>query len=306
MNIVRQSHEIWGQIYTVGNSPEKDKQSLLESIFKHIERVGRVCYKSEDKITKDSAKTFVDRLIASEHYAMLEHGTVYLTIPCRDWRDYGEFMESYGRNPYTQYDDSECNWAGKRGNVYVTTNYRVLVENGWLGDALDCISIPTPKHPKRITVHFVTNRQVSHELVRHRKMSFAQESTRYCNYTKSRFGSELTFIAPCWLDEKPNEPKLLEDPQYLEATKLYSDVMDKIEFTYDQLVRNYGWKPQQVATILPNSLKTEIVVTGFASDWKHLLDLRYKGTTGAPHPMMLQLMTPVYAEFDHLGLLKNG
>ena len=286
MSWVKQSHEIWEQQF----------DNIEEGIRKHIERVGRVCYKSEDKITEGSAATFVARLMQSQHYAMFEHATVYLTIPCTDWHDYDEFLSTYGRNPYTQYDDSECNWAGKLGNVYVTTNFRVLVENHWLHD-LECATAPTEKHPKRITVHFTTNRQVSHELVRHRKMSFAQESTRYCNYTKDKFGHELTFVMPCWLAENPNEPKLIEDPQYLDATKLYIDLLDKTEFTYDRLVRNCGWKPQLAASILPNSIKTEIVVTGFASDWQHLLDLRYKGTTGAPHPQMLELMTPLHEEF---------
>lgn len=294
--LVKQSHEIWEQDF---------QGDLSEGMRKHIERVGRVCYRSEDRITEDSAQNFVTRLIVSQHFAMLEHGTVYLTIPCRDYYDYGEFLATYGRNPYTQYDDSECNWSGRTGNIYVTTNYRVLLENNWLQDVVECITAPTEKHPKRVTVHFVTNRQIANELVRHRTMSFAQESTRYCNYTKEKFFGQLSFIAPCWLEENPNEPKLhIEDPVFLESTKRYMDVLDHIGYAYDQLVRNCHWSPQQAANILPNALKTELVVTGFVSDWKHIFRLRtYIAKTGKPHPQMEELMNKVLESFIKMGYI---
>lgn len=154
----------------------------LEGIYNQIERVGRVCYKSEDKITDDSAKPFVDRMIKSGHGAMLEHGTVYLKLtgvflnPTDYVIKYGNYVvDHYADNKYSKVvikHDKE--W---KSNVYITTNYRVLVENGWFDD-LKYICEPTECHEKRLTVHFICDRGVSHEFVRHRVFSFAQESTR--------------------------------------------------------------------------------------------------------------------------------
>lgn len=307
MRLIKQSHEIWGQEFRTGVSPAVDREAILNGVFKHIERAGRICYKSEDKITTGSAQEFVKRLIDSHHYAMLEHGTVYLTIPCRDWHDYDEFLERYGRNPYTQYDDSECNWVGKRGNVYVTTNYRVLVENGWQLDAIENITAPTTKHPRRVTVHFVTSRQVTHELVRHRVMSFAQESTRYCNYSKGKFGGEVTFIEPVWTMDDFQKAVVVDFLQNAEDT--YFKLLDiwenkKPDKRYRTGFKGNPLKPQEAAMWLPHALKADIVVTGFVSDWQHLLDLRYKGTTGAPHPQMKALMEPVYNEFVERGYVQ--
>lgn len=243
----------------------------LEGIYKQIERVGRVCYKSEDKITEDSAKPFVDRMIKSGHGAMLEHGTIYLFIPWNEYYDKKTIKYLY--NKYS------ANNGVKGVGVYITTNLRVLVENGWLDD-LKYICEPTEYHEKRVTVHFVCDRGVSHEFVRHRVMSFAQESTRYCNYSKDKFDNELTFIIPNLVNTNcPNKEQ--EGPSV--ASMEWSTAMLNAEASYRILLK-MGWTPQQARTVLPNSLKTELVVTGFTSDWKHIFDLRYRGTTGAPHP----------------------
>lgn len=159
-----------------------EQQPGLQGIYKQIEKCGRVCYKSENKITEDSAKPFVDRMVNSGHGAMLEHGTVYLAIPY-DYVDVSvkleipivsDIVEKYKRNPYTEWhirDDGFSRLA------FITTNYRVLVENNWLDD-LKYLCEPTEFHAKRACVHFICDRGVSHEFVRHRVMSFAQESTR--------------------------------------------------------------------------------------------------------------------------------
>lgn len=152
MELIKPSFEIWEQ------------SAGLEGVYKQIEKVGRVCYKSEDKITEDSAKPFVDRMIKSGHGAMLEHGTVYLKFETLT------HAEKYLNNKYSEV--RTC-----YSSFYVTTNLRVLVENGWLDD-LQYICEPTEYHERRVTVHFVCDRGVSHEFVRHRVMSFAQESTR--------------------------------------------------------------------------------------------------------------------------------
>ena len=150
-----------------------EQEPGLQGIYKQIELAGRTCYKSLDKITKDSAKDFVDRMINSKHYAMLEHGTVYLTIrgivkPFVGPSNFGKYLD----NPYSKVV------FGEGTTFYITTNYRVLVENGWLND-LKYLCEPTEYHEKRVTVKFITDRGVSHEFVRHRVFSFAQESTRY-------------------------------------------------------------------------------------------------------------------------------
>lgn len=248
----------------------------LEGIYKQVERVGRVCYKSEDKITENSAKSFVDRMIKSGHGAMLEHGTIYLFIPWNEYYDKKTIKYLY--NKYS------VNNGVKDVGVYITTNLRVLVENGWLDD-LKYICEPTEFHERRITVHFVCDRGVSHEFVRHRVMSFAQESTRYCNYSKDKFGNELTFIQPCWLDD---ERLKLYGPYHTiirdkSPESIFIANLNNAERDYLDLI-SLGWKPQEARAILPNSLKTELVVTGFTSDWNHFFDLRYRGTTGAPHP----------------------
>lgn len=297
MKLIKPSFEIWEQ------------PSGLEGVYKQIERVGRVCYKSEDKITEDSAKPFVDRMIKSGHGAMLEHGTVYLKV--FNVIENSELIDKYKSNKYSVVKEGtevyNCHGDILYGSCKcITTNYRVLVENGWLDD-LKYICKPTEFHEKRITVHFVCDRGVSHEFVRHRVMSFAQESTRYCNYSKDKFGNELTFIIPCWIKD-------LEEKSYLahaeyhhtkeDASKQWYDVCMNSEFVYEDLIR-LGWKPQEVRAVLPNSLKTELVVTGFTSDWNHFFDLRARGTTGAPHPQAKELAEPLMKEFIARKYINN-
>ena len=167
MRLIEPSFEIWEQ------------PAGLEGIYKQVEHVGRVCYKSEDKITEDSAKPFVERMIKSGHGAMLEHGTVYLKRDSTK-EDNLEWAERYLLSPYSRisYGEGSHRVDGILHNtVYVTSNYRVLIEQGWLDD-LKYLCEPTEFHERRITVHFVCDRGVSHEFVRHRVFSFAQESTR--------------------------------------------------------------------------------------------------------------------------------
>ena len=245
----------------------KQEKYDLNHIFKFIELAGRTCYKSEDKITEDSAKEFVDRMIKSGHGAMLEHGTVYLTIPNKNVSR-SLLIYYCERNPY-----SKVVWTDT--NVYITTNYRVIIENNW-NDLLKYITAPTEFHVKRTTVKFICDRGVSHEFVRHRVFSFAQESTRYCNYTKDKFNNELTFIIPCWIKD------LKEGTYYAyceyhhsknDASKRWFDSCMSSEFVYTNLIEE-GWKPQEARTILPNSLKTELIMTGFNDDWQNFFKLR--------------------------------
>lgn len=297
MRIVKPNFEIWEQ------------SAGLEGVYKQIEKIGRVCYKSEDKITEDSAKGFVDRMIKSGHGAMLEHGTIYLTMqhggPSRKESD---AIEKYTKNKYSKYNQDTD------GRYYITTNLRVLVENDWMDD-LKYLCEPTEYHERRVCVHFVCDRGVSHEFVRHRVMSFAQESTRYCNYSKDKFGNELTFIKPCWLDI-PTGQYVYWDGDWCDIDKMklpegeHKDIdaflwtLNNAETHYTLLI-NSGWKPQEARAILPNSLKTELVVTGFTSDWNHFFDLRARGTTGAPHPQAKELAEPLMKEFIARKYINN-
>ena len=153
-----------------------EQQPGLEGIYKQIELAGRTCYKSEDKITPDSAKSFVDRMIKSGHHSVLEHGTVYLLIPqINNIESCNPFYTPFTRNKYSKEkiikDSNENRYAA------VSANMRVIIENN-LEDYLQYICEPTEYHEKRVTVKFVCDRGVSHEFVRHRVFSFAQESTR--------------------------------------------------------------------------------------------------------------------------------
>ena len=146
----------------------------INGIYKAIERAGRLAYKSEDKITEDSAKPFVDKLIKAGHLSCLEHGTVYLKIPLSDWVIIYEDRLSYSPYVYVVYDTSQ----GWDSFAYVTTNYRFLHESGYDVELEQYICAETPHHEKRISVHFTSSIGIMRELFRHRRMSYIQESSR--------------------------------------------------------------------------------------------------------------------------------
>jgi len=224
MNIIKAGYEIMDDV----NAKE---------IYKKIERAGRTCYKSEDKITEASAEKFVRGLIKRGHEAMLEHASM--------------------------------------------------------------------------TVKFIVDRGISHEMVRHRIASFAQESTRYCNYSSDKFGKEITVIAPCFFNDIPVERKN-EIMDYLDG---YLKVMPT-EFTdhekafgewylsckHSELayfaMLEYGCTPEEARGVLPTNLKTEIVVTANMREWRHILNLRAAGTTGKPHPQIAEVMINLLKELQ--------
>lgn len=263
----------------------KEQESGINGIYKQIEWAGRHCYKSLDKITEDSAKEFVDRMIKLGHGAMLEHGTVYLKLS----QHFANIVMGASDYIYEHYLDnkySKVNVVEEMGDktYYVTTNMRVLVENGWQNDLQYQVE-PTEHHEKRITAKFICDRGVSHEFVRHRVFGFAQESQRYCNYNKNKFGNEITFIKPTWLDI-PTGDYTYWDGDWCDLDKmkiqLPSDngIADNFLWclknaeTQYQLLINRGLKPQEARGILPNATKTELVMTGFESDWEHFFSLR--------------------------------
>lgn len=314
----------------------------LEGIFKQIELAGRTCYKSEDKIDKYSAKMFVERMIESKHYAMLEHGTVYLTLVINNkTRNNEVHYPWYYNNAIARYEELfgyiqylfisnkysvvklSQNKDYTETTMCITTNYRVIVENGWQGIMEEFLSEPTINHERRISLKFTTNIGVTRESNRHRTLinpfesSIAEESTRYCNYTKDKFGNEITVCKPAWFTNddveyinKFDESEWIEymlskfdtkNPDFLNFNGLdwYSMSITFAQIAYRNLIK-LGWKPQQAREVLPLTTKSEVVYTAFAHDWKHWFDLRLLGTTGKPHPNMEQI-----AELAQKILIEN-
>lgn len=248
----------------------------LQGIYDMIELCGKTSYKSPVKGGK-VAEDFVSARVNEGHYAVLEFGTVYLKYPSE------RHIVKYDENPYSSIHLVED------GDFAVTTNLRVLVENGWTSD-LQYLCEPTEYHARRYTARIITDRGVTHELVRHRTFSFCQESTRYCNYSKDKFGNELTCIVP--------------DKETWKGNTAYYNMLnclDEIERVYIKALEE-GVTPQIARGILPNMLKTEICVCGFTDAWDHFFDLRYHGLTGKPHPDMLQVSTMLYNAFKEKGI----
>lgn len=278
----------------------------LDGLLQHIERCGRTCYKSEDKITKESAPKFVDMLVKRGHTAMVEHGTVYLTLNMASRQEYFKYCTNKYSEAISEGEAEKGTWTG-----YVTTNYRVLLQNNWMGD-LQYLTEPT-KHIRRITVKFVCDRGVSHEFVRHRVFSFAQESTRYCNYSKDKFGGDCTFIIPSWIDSDNFEiPRTLRWGENLtyEVERITGDYNNaplsvylqsllRAEEAYMELLKE-GWIAQQARAVLPNSLKTELIMTGTDEQWAGFFNLRCARDA---HPQARELAIPLREEFVKRGYI---
>lgn len=247
-----------------------------DGMLEHIEWAGRHCYKSHDKTTADSAREFVARIAKSGHGSVLEHGTIYLAVP----NDL-EIVSRYASNPY-----SKTNPVIRLGGEWwaITTNYRVIVENNWDLDLMyECE--PTEHHERRITAKFVCDRGVSHEFVRHRTLSVSQESQRYCNYGKDKFGNQITFVKPSWWNTKNADKEsfiealMKAEEAYLNAIKAWEEKRQDKRFK--TRYKGNPLPPQMARMILPNATKTELVMTGFESDWEHFLELR---CSPAAHP----------------------
>lgn len=297
MKILLPSFEIWPQ------------EPGLDGVYRQVERCGRVCYKSEDHQTADSARPFCERMIASKHTAMLEHATVYLVL------DSGEARAAFYRaNRFTHVVEAD-------GKDYVTTNLRVLVENGRMDDLADLVE-PTSHHERRVTVHFTTQVAITREFNRHRVDSMAEQSTRYCNYSKQKFGSEMTINLPEWVRQLPEGAftravgegtVVLDDEAFLALARKVvageADAMDNWLFANLAAERAYmnltalGRKPQEARVVLPLDTNTELIHTAFVSDWKHFFDLRALGTTGAPHPDAKAIALPLYEKMKEEGMI---
>lgn len=254
----------------------------LVGIKKHIERCARVSYKSENKITDTSYEKFVNMLESRGHDRPLEFGTVYLTLR-EDDTDALRNIFIYAENPWTKIRKQVIK-AEYDPNIrvvlnYVTTNYRVIVENH-LEEDLKYLCEPTEYHYKRYTVHMILDRGVMDEFRTHVGLSHLAESTRYCNYSKDKFGNELTFIQPCWDIRGSN----------------YIDFLQHAEWGYFRMLKN-GWTPQQARSVLPLGIKSELISCGFKDAWENFFKRR-----DAPdaHPMAQEIANPMHKEFFKL------
>ena len=264
----------------------------LQGIYEQIERVGKICYKSEVK-GGESAEKFVEKMIANQHYAMLEHGTVYLRFPNMSPSGTPEMSILCG-NPYTRWILTTRDGNGTYYTL-VTTNLRVLVENRLFEWAKAFICEPTEDHIKRVTVKFISNIHFYKDITRHRTMSFAIESTRYCNYaSEQKFGRCIKFLRPVWL--KPEE-----EEEFIKDCETCEEI-------YFRWIEKHGWQAQQSAEFLCQDTAAEICMTGFvdSTGWIHVFHLRALDKTGPAHPTVKQLMVPLYEEFCQRGYIDNS
>ena len=315
MEFIKPSVEIWKQGDT------------LEDMWKHIARCTRVCYQSTPKNDSETDEEFVERVILKQnsstgelnfdkiHGAMLEHGTVYLTLKTVCPGDEGyNLYEKYRYNKYSKA-------IVKQGFVCITTNLRVLYENNWLED-FDYVTSSTEYHFKRVTVSFTTNIGVTREFNRHRVNSIAEESTRYCNYHLDKFNNNITFALPSWIDINKTEIQSCRTAEV--ESDMYADMRVNMELSdnwntidwylyalstsalaYKNLIR-LGWKPQQAREVLPLATKSQLIHTAFVDDWKHFFKLRADGVSGPPHPNAKLLAKPLKDKFIELGYINNN
>jgi len=285
-----------------------------KSLAVRLEACGRICYKSEDLITEDSALPFVTKVASHGHNSVLEMAVVTLQVGCDsaqadsllrcqpkfliiDQRDDGllitgsvrAFRELYQRCSKNESVGSITGFLGNR-HPYLFEGVWSVSDSRQLEKPLPVKKIPledVEKLPANLLlrhrylgVKFFVNRAVTHEIVRHRPCSFLQESQRYCRYSQDKFDNQVTFIKPMFFDEDSNE------------YELWKKAMSETESIYLNLLETAS--PQAARTVLPNSCKTEIIVYCNLEEWRHIFKLR---TTNAAEPSMREIMIPLAAEF---------
>lgn len=298
MKLINQSFEILEQ-----------KDFTLKGIKQFIEKCGRVCYKSEDKITDTSYEKFVDMLVKRDHARPLEFGTVYLKYMwngkvCKSCNQVSpnKVLDRYCTNKY-----SIVKYHGN--DTYITTNYRVIIENGWEDD-LKYLCEPTEYHAKRYTVHFITSRGIMDEFRTHVGLSHLAESTRYCNYDKDRFGNEITCVIPCYCsdliegnsyDLSVCEYGLIQAENLSEKSAKWVESMCQAEQDYMDLLNN-GCTAQEARDVLPLGIKSELISCGFEDAWENFIRRRSPkyGDPGA-HPMAAEIANKLGEEFIKRG-----
>ena len=293
MKLIKQSFEILEQ-----------KDYSLIGIKKFIERCGRVCYKSEDKITDDSYEKFVNMLEKRDHTRPLEFGTVHLQMYISDFH---KLRDTLCIN--NMWNDQWIKYHYVGNLTYVTTNYRYYLAIIKVFPSVESDFDPQDDelYPKRYTVHFIINRGIMDEFRTHVGLSHLAESTRYCNYSKDKFGKELTFIKPSWL--KFQGEQILSSEDNVDHDRYIAEIDDdgtlsdflapllRAEKRYNALI-NKGWTPQQAREVLPLSVKSELISCGFEDVWKNFF---YRRCAKDAHPMAREIAIPLQKRFKELG-----
>lgn len=285
MKLIKQSFQFVNQ-----------KGFTLRDIYKHIEYCARISYKSQDKITDTSYKKFVIMLKSRGHDRPFEFGTVHLKMSSSQFNALQMLLikNKVYNDCWIKYNviDTE-----KESICYITTNYRYYMElcryDRGVSEYLD--PSDNPLYPRRYTIHMILDRGVMDEFRTHVGLSHLAESTRYCNYSKDKFGREVTFIQPCWL----NDEKLkLYGPYHTvirdkSPESIFIANLNNVERDYLDLIK-LGWTPQQARSILPLGIKSELISCGFEDAWENFFKRR-----DAPdaHPMAQEIAKPMHEEF---------
>ena len=309
IKVVNPSVEIWNQ-----------EGYTLDAIWKHIARCARVCYQSVPKNNGETDYGFIVRTllkgidvvnqpydiekISTCHLSVLEHGTIHLRYPLYVPRASVQFECRLKYNKYSKFYIDEKDYA------YVTTNMRVLVENGWIDELefIDEIHNNEYNLINRCTLNFITDIGASRELNRHRVNSISEESTRYCAYDKDKFGNGITVAKLPWVpDVDPNDEGHGYNEGFFNDNEIFHDNIIEEKYTDNwtavdwffyglqicdlvyRKTRELGWTAQQAREILPLNTKTQVVHTAFVDDWKHWIDLRSNEVSGKVHPCMKEL-----------------
>ena len=289
MKLINQSFEILEQ-----------KDFTITGIKKFIERCGRVCYKSEDRITDDSYEKFVNMLVKRDHARPLEFGTVHLQMYISDFHKLRDTLciNNIWNDQWIKY-----HYAGNL--TYVTTNYRYYLAIIKVFPSVEEDFDPQDDelYPKRYTVHFITSRGIMDEFRTHVGLSHLAESTRYCNYSKDKFDNQITFIQPSWiiLDKEIapiNELCLLLGQYDRENPNLrYLASLVDANYAYVLLLKK-GWTPQQARDVLPLSVKSELISCGFEDAWSNFF---YRRCAKDAHPMAREIAIPLQKRFKELS-----
>ena len=280
MKLINQSFEILEQ-----------KDFTITGIKKFIERCGRVCYKSEDKITDDSYEKFVDMLERRDHARPLEFGTVHLQMYILDFHKLRDTLciNNIWNDQWIKY-----HYVGNL--TYVTTNYRyyLAIIKVFPSAENDFDPQDDELYPRRYTVHFITSRGIMDEFRTHVGLSHLAESSRYCSYDKNRFGNELTFIIPNWVNTNcPNKEQ--EGPSV--ASIEWSTTMLDAEASYMNLIK-MGCTAQEAREVLPLAVKSELISCGFEDVWSNFF---YRRCAKDAHPMAREIAIPLQKRFKELS-----
>lgn len=279
MKLIRQDFNIVNQ-----------KGFSIKDIKKHIEYCARISYKSQDRITDDSYEKFVNMLEKRDHTRPLEFGTVHLKMYISDFHKLRDTLciNNIWNDQWIKY-----HYAGNL--TYVTTNYRyyLAIIKVFPSAEEDFDPQDDELYPKRYTVHFITSRGIMDEFRTHVGLSHLAESSRYCSYDKNRFGNELTFIIPNWVNTNcPNKEQ--EGPSV--ASIEWSTAMLDAEASYMNLIK-MGCTAQEAREVLPLSVKSELISCGFKDAWSNFF---YRRCAKDAHPMAREIAIPLQKRFKEL------